>query len=96
MDCFTLGIGSVVPIVSSFLLIAGLLTQGHGDGIPELSPLAIFGSAFYPLVLTVVILVAVLTGWGRRFEGPDGVETVEPQPAPPELSAPASSGAGPR
>ncbi|WP_256839623.1 Na+/H+ antiporter NhaC family protein [Ornithinimicrobium faecis] len=81
MDCFTLGIGSVVPVVSSFLLIAGLLTQGHGDGIPELSPVAIFTTVFYPLVLTLVISVAVLTGWGRRFEGPDGVETTEPQPA---------------
>jgi Na+/H+ antiporter NhaC len=81
MDCFTLGIGSVVPVVSSFLLIAGLLTQGYGEGIPEQSPVAIFTTAFYPLVLTVVILVAVLTGWGRRFEGEDGAETKEPQPA---------------
>lgn len=80
MDCFTLGIGSVVPIVSSFLLIAGLLTQGHGDGVPALSPIAIFTTAFYPLVLTLVILMAVLTGWGRRFEGPEGAELTE-QPA---------------
>lgn len=81
MDCFTLGIGSVVPVVSSFLLIAGLLTQGYDDGIPALSPVSIFTTAFYPLVLTVVILIAVLTGWGRRFEGPDGAVTTTPQPA---------------
>ncbi|MDD9206022.1 Na+/H+ antiporter NhaC family protein, partial [Georgenia sp. 10Sc9-8] len=80
MDCFTLGIGSVVPVVSSFLLIAGLLTQGYGDGIPELSPVSIFTTAFYPLVLTVVILIAVITGWGRRFEGLDGAVTTTPQP----------------
>lgn len=82
MDCFTLGIGSVVPVVSSFLLIAGLLTQGYGDGVPALSPVAIFTTAFYPLVLTVVILVAILTGWGRSFEGEDGAETKDPQPTP--------------
>lgn len=77
MDCFTLGLGSVVPIVSSFLLIASLLTQGY-DGAPALDPPAIFLAAFYPLVLTLVILFAVLTGWGRRFEGMNGEELKSP------------------
>ena len=79
MDCFTLGLGSVVPIVSSFLLIASLLTQGH-EGAPELAAPAIFLTSFYPLVLTVVIFVAILTGWGRRFEGENGEESKTPVP----------------
>jgi Na+/H+ antiporter NhaC len=80
MEGFTLGLGSVVPIVSSFLLIASLLTQGH-EGVPEVAAPAIFLGAFYPLALTVVIAISVLTGWGRRFEGPAGAETKTPQPA---------------
>lgn len=72
MDCFTLGIGGVVPVASIFLLVSSQLTQG--DGGQGLSPLSIFGGAFYPFVLTIAILVSVLTGWGRRFEGEDGVE----------------------
>jgi hypothetical protein len=34
-------------------------------------------TAFYPLALTAVTLAAVLTGWGRRFEGENGVELRE-------------------
>ena len=71
MDCFALGLGSVVPVVSSFLFIASLLTVDQGDA-PALDPMSIFTGAFYPLVLTLVILFAVLTGWGRRYEGRDG------------------------
>jgi Na+/H+ antiporter NhaC len=78
MDCFTLGIGAVIPVGSVFLLIASQLTQGHGKGVPEMSAVSIFAAAFYPLVLTVVMFVAVLTGWGRRFEGENGAELREP------------------
>lgn len=78
MDCFALGIGAVVPVGSIFLLIGSQLTQGYGVGVPELSAVSIFAAAFYPLVLTVVIILAVLTGWGRRFEGEGGAELRRP------------------
>lgn len=77
MDCFTLGIGAVVPVGSVFLLISSQLTQGY-EGVPGVSAVSIFTAAFYPLTLTVVMLVAVLTGWGRRFEGDAGAELREP------------------
>ncbi|MFB2586371.1 Na+/H+ antiporter NhaC family protein [Herbiconiux liukaitaii] len=77
MEGFTLGLGSVVPIVSSFLLIASLLTQGH-EGVPEVAAPAIFLGAFYPLALTVVVAISVLSGWGRRFEGENGAESRTP------------------
>ncbi|GAB2556007.1 Na+/H+ antiporter NhaC family protein [Leucobacter ruminantium] len=78
MDCFALGLGSVVPVVSSFLFIASLLTVDQGSA-PALDPMSIFTGAFYPLVLTCVILTAVLTGWGRRYEGIGG--SVEKDPS---------------
>lgn len=72
MDCFTLGLGAVVPVGSVFLLIASQLTQGLGDGVPGLTSVAVLTTSFYPLILTVVMIVSILTGWGRRFEGADG------------------------
>jgi Na+/H+ antiporter NhaC len=81
MDCFTLGIGAVVPVGSVFLVISSQLTQGYGDGVPPVSTIGIFTAAFYPFALTAIMLFSVLTGWGRRFEGPDGVE-LRKQPEP--------------
>ena len=74
MDCFTMGIGAVVPVASIFLLLSSQLTQGIGADVPGLTALAIFPVAFYPFALTVAILFSVFTGWGRRFEGADGAE----------------------
>ena len=76
MDCFTLGFGSIIPLVSSFLLISSQLTAGY-EGTAQVSPLTLFTVCFYPLALTAVILSAVLTGWGRRYEGPDGSAVTE-------------------
>jgi Na+/H+ antiporter NhaC len=72
MDCFAMGLSCVVPVFSAFLFIGALLTGGH-DQAPALSTVQLFGATLYPLLLTVVLIVAVATGWGRRFEGPDGV-----------------------
>ncbi|MFF7987949.1 Na+/H+ antiporter NhaC family protein [Streptomyces sp. NPDC007901] len=74
MDCFTLGLGVIFPVASSFLLIASTLTQGY-PGIPSVSAPSIFTTAFYPLCLTLVMVAAILTGWGRRYEGPNGAPT---------------------
>lgn len=71
MDCFALGLASVVPVLSAYLFIGALLTSGY-EGTPALSTFALFPVTIYPLALTAVMLVAVITGWGRRFEGPDG------------------------
>ncbi|WP_417268178.1 Na+/H+ antiporter NhaC family protein [Celeribacter baekdonensis] len=71
MDCFALGLASVVPVLSAYLFIGALLTSGY-DNAPAQSTFALFPMTIYPLVLTVVMIMAVLTGWGRRFEGADG------------------------
>ena len=73
MDCFGMGIACVLPALSAFLFIAGDLTSGV-DGMPGLSPASIFIACFYPLVLTVLMVISVATGWGRTFEGPDGTQ----------------------
>lgn len=82
MDCGALGLGSAMPIVSTFLLIASQLTASTGGGV---SALVIFTACFYPLALTATMLFAVLTGWGRAFEGENGElvrgRVMAPEPA---------------
>src|SRR5699024_1937960 len=69
MDCGALGLGSIMPVVSTFLLISSQVTAETGYGV---SALTIFATSFYPLSLTLTMMVAIMTGWGRTFEGPDG------------------------
>lgn len=77
MDCFAMGLASVFPFLSAYLFIGVLLTAGY-DGAPALSIQTIFAGTFYPLVLTVVLTFAIITGWGRRFEGPAGAASRTP------------------
>ncbi|MGC0367631.1 Na+/H+ antiporter NhaC [Rhodococcus sp. 27YEA15] len=90
MDCFAMGVGSVFPFASYSLFLGGSLTVGFAE-VESLSPFEIFPAMIYPFALTVVILVAVLTGWGRRFEGPDG-KPVKNRPAPVEQAPVAQEG----
>lgn len=71
MDCFALGLASIIPVLSAYLFIGALLTDGH-EGVPSLSTAQIFPATLYPLILTAVLIVSVWTGWGRRFEAADG------------------------
>lgn len=73
MDCFAMGLAAIVPVLSAYLFIGAQLTTGI-EGVPAVSTTQIFVSMLYPLTLTAVMVVAVVTGWGRRFEGPDGTE----------------------
>ncbi|MFD0514370.1 hypothetical protein [Streptomyces aureus] len=79
MDCFAMGIAAIVPVLSAYLFIGAQLTTGI-KGAPALTTTEIFVAMLYPLILTVVMVVAAATGWGRRFEGADGVELKQPEP----------------
>jgi Na+/H+ antiporter NhaC len=81
MDCFAMGIASIVPVLSAYLFIGAQLTTGI-KGVPALATTEIFVAMLYPLTLTVVMVVAAATGWGRRFEGADGVELKQPERTP--------------
>lgn len=76
MDCFAM-VGAITPVASSFLLIAAIGTQGY-EGVPALGIFTIVTAAYYPIALGLVMAFAIITGWGRRFEGPDGVELMAP------------------
>lgn len=78
MDCFALGLASIVPFLSAYLFIGALLTTGYAGTAP-LSTFELFPATIYPLALTVVMIISVATGWGRSFEGVEG--RVEKTPA---------------
>ena len=46
--------------------------------LPSVTPIQIFNGAFYPMVLFVVLTVSILTGWDRKYEGPNGTMVSEP------------------
>ncbi len=77
LDGFAHTLPVVVPFLSAFVFIGGLLTQGY-DFIAPLTLVQIAGGMFYNMVLFFVLLFSVLTGWGRDFEGPDGIRLKEP------------------
>lgn len=80
MDCFAMGIAAVIPVLSAYLFIGAQLTNGI-DGVASVSTAQMFGAMLYPLVLTVVMVISAMTGWGRRFEGPNGTESRRPAEA---------------
>ncbi|AAT88892.1 sodium:proton antiporter [Leifsonia xyli subsp. xyli] len=77
MDCFAMSIACVVPVLSAYLFICAALTSGH-EGVPTLARTQIFVAMLYPMILTVVMIASVATGWGRRFEGEGGAVSRTP------------------
>ncbi len=71
LDGFANSIPVVVPFLSCFAFIGALLSQGY-DFVEPLSIAQVCSGMFYCMVLFVVLLFSVLTGWGREFEGVDG------------------------
>ncbi len=79
LDCFANGIALVVPFLSVFVLIGSTLTAGY-DFVGQVSLVQVAGGMFYSMLLTVVMIVSIATGVGRKFEGKDG-EPVSEAPA---------------
>ena len=78
LDGFANALAVVVPFLSVFVLIGTTLTQGY-DFVAPLSLTQVSCCMFYSILLFFVLLVSVLTGWGRVYEGPEG-EPVKEKP----------------
>ncbi len=77
LDCFANAIVLAVPFLSVFVLIGATLTQGY-DFVAPLSLTQVSCYMFYSILLFVVMVASVLTGWGRIYEGPGGEPVKEP------------------
>jgi Na+/H+ antiporter NhaC len=73
LDGFANSLPVCIPFLSVFVYLGALLTKGY-EGIPAMSAVQVAAGMIYPFCLFVVLLFAVISGWGRRFEGPDGIE----------------------
>jgi len=71
LDGFAHGIVLVVPFLSVFVFLGALLTAGY-DFVAPLSVTDVSQGLFYSMILFLVLLFSVITGWGRQYEGPDG------------------------
>lgn len=68
----------IIPFTSSFIYITmSCITSLQADYnfIHKLSPFSIAGSTFHCIALFIVFLYAILSGWGRHYEGIDGRPT---------------------
>ena len=66
LDGIANSLPAIVPFMSVFVFIGVVMTG--------LSPLAVAGGTLYAFALSGVLIVAVLSGWKRRFEGAEGEE----------------------
>lgn len=63
-----------MPFGGSVLLLLGIMNtlSSTYTFIEVLSPNAFLFTTFYPFVIWAVMLVAIISGWGRIYEGPNG------------------------
>jgi hypothetical protein len=66
-----------VPFLSVFVLIGSMLTGGYDFAAP-VSLTQVAGHMIYCYLLFAVLLISVLTGWGRIYEGEDGKPSKQP------------------
>ena len=71
LDGFANAIVVAVPFLSVFVFVGASLTGGY-DFVEPLSLTQVAGHMFYSMILFVVLLASILTGWGRVYEGADG------------------------
>lgn len=66
---------AILPFISAFIFISLSVIQPlveENSYLTAVTPIQIFSGAYYPMMLFVVLLVSILTGWDRIYEGPDG------------------------
>ncbi|MBR2835001.1 MAG: hypothetical protein IKE43_04735 [Coriobacteriales bacterium] len=76
LDCGANSLALVVPFLSVFALIGSMLSGGYD--VAQLSIVAVAGCTFYCMALFVMLVISIITGWGRRFEGENGEPVKEP------------------
>ena len=75
MDGFGSTLPCVIPVTSAFIFIALSCVQGLMDSytfVQEISPVSLAGASLHCWFLFVVLAFSVLSGWGRKYEGPNG------------------------
>jgi len=84
MDGFASTLPVILPFTSAFIFIVVACVQGlmaEYSFIESLSPFAIAGATFHCWLLFIVLMVSVVTGWGRSYESKNSKRTKDPSQA---------------
>lgn len=71
LDGFSNSLAVTVPFLSCYVFLTAQLTEGY-DFIEPLSTFEVSTGMVYTIFLFIALLVSVITGWGRIYEGPGG------------------------
>ena len=80
MDGFASTLPVIIPFTSAFIFIVIACVQGlmtDYSFIQPINPLHLAGVTFHCIALFIVLMFSVISGWGRRYEGPNGEEVKE-------------------
>lgn len=77
LDGFANAIVLVVPFLSVFVFLGALLSKGY-DFVAPLTLTQVASGMIYCVMLFLVLLFSVITGWGRDYEGPEGKPVRKP------------------
>lgn len=78
LDGFANAIVLVVPFLSVFVFLGALLSKGY-DFVAPLLLTQVSSGMIYCMVLFLVLLFSIITGWGRQYEGLEGKAVSHPQ-----------------
>ncbi|WP_462412848.1 Na+/H+ antiporter NhaC family protein [Neobacillus sp. Marseille-QA0830] len=78
LDGFANAIVLVIPFLSVFVFLGALLSKGY-DFVAPLLLTQVSSGMIYCMVLFLVLLFSIITGWGREYEGAEGKAVSQPQ-----------------
>lgn len=76
LDGFANSLALTIPFLSVFVFIGSTLTGGY-EYAEALSVTQVSSHMYYCYLLFLVLLFSVVTGWGRKYEGEDGMPVSE-------------------
>lgn len=71
LDGFSNSLAVSVPFLSCYVFLAAQLTEGYEFVVP-LTTFAVSKGMVYTVFLFIALLISILTGWGRIYEGSEG------------------------
>lgn len=69
---------AILPFISAFIFISLSVIEPlveESSYLTAVTPVQIFSGAYYPMILFAVLMISILTGWDRIYEGPKGTVT---------------------
>ncbi len=82
LDGFASTLPVIIPATSAFIFIVISCVDSAAQEysfVSSISPVSIAGATLHPIFLFFVLGFAVLSGWGRKYEGENGAPAAKPE-----------------